>query len=183
MIKSLYLAGVGGQGLQVAGKTLVEIAYKNGYNVTYSPKYGFEKRGGLTSCYVVISDKSIGNPRKKLQDVLLVMEPKAYNSFRNDVKAGGTLIVNSSLIKDQTPPDEGVTRKDVPFHDICMQLGNTKVISSVALGAIACQLSDMFPDPEVLLSEMLKKLSKKPELAELNKKAFYEGYNAMKSLA
>ena len=94
----------------------------------------------------------------------------------------GTLIVNSSLVKDDSPAPEGAMRKDVPFHDICLALGTTKVISSVALGALTCQLSDVFPDPETVLSEMLKKLSKKPELAELNRKAFYEGYNAMKAL-
>ena len=37
MEKSLYLAGVGGQGLQVAGKAVVEAAMGLGYNVTYSP--------------------------------------------------------------------------------------------------------------------------------------------------
>ena len=45
MEKSLYLAGVGGQGLQVAGKAIVEAAMSLGYNVTYSPKYGPAKRG------------------------------------------------------------------------------------------------------------------------------------------
>lgn len=176
MTKSMYLAGVGGQGLQVAGKVLVEAAYKNGYKVTYSPKYGFEKRGGLTSCYVVISDEEIGNPRKKLQDILLVMEPKAYKNFRSDVKVGGSLIVNTALIKTPEETPEGIARIDIPYHDICLELGNLKVISSVVLGSLAYLLRDIFPDARVLKDIMLESLKKKPALLELNAKAFDLGY-------
>ena len=45
----MYLAGVGSQGLQVLGKTISAAANKKDYYVTYSPKYGAAKRGGLTS--------------------------------------------------------------------------------------------------------------------------------------
>lgn len=179
MEKNLYFAGVGGQGLQVVGKTIVEVADKQGYNVTYSPRYGFEKRGGLTSCYVVISDEEIGNPRKKLQDLLLVMEPKAYASFHNDVKENGTFVVNSSLVNEKDELPNGAKRIDIPFHDICMELGNTKVISSVILGATAVLLRDIFPEKELFLSIMLEKLKGKEALMELNKRAFQEGYDRM----
>lgn len=180
MLKTMYFAGVGGQGLQVAGKTILEAAFKKGFNVTYSPKYGFEKRGGLTSCFVVISDQPIGNPRKKMQDILLVMEPKAYKSFKNCVKPDGVLVLNSSLIKeDEELP---VKKKRIPFHDICLELGNTKVISSVALGAISVLLSDIFPNPEELLNFMLEKVKSKPELMELNRKAFARGLESMRAI-
>ena len=178
MVKSLYLAGVGGQGLQVAGKVLVEAAYKNGYKVTYSPKYGFEKRGGLTSCYVVISDEEIGNPRKKLQDILLVMEPKAYQNFHKDVKPGGSLVVNSALIKETEAPSDSILRIDIPFHEICLELGNLKVISSVVIGSMSYLLRDLFPDAQIIKEIMLESLKKKPALLELNSKAFDRGYLA-----
>ena len=180
MVKSMYLAGTGGQGLQVLGKTIAEAANELGLNVTYSPKYGAAKRGGLTSCYVVISDEPIGNPRKKMQDYLLLMEPKAYQQFKDDIKPGGTLVVNSTLVPEVEEAPEGVTRIDVPLHGLCAELGNTKVISSVALGAMAEVLTEIFPDKEVLLSTMLAKLSKRPELAALNKKAFELGSSAVK---
>lgn len=178
MLLNLYLAGVGGQGLQVAGKAIVEAAYKLGYNVTYSPKYGFEKRGGLTSCFLAISDAEIGNPRKKLQDVLVVMEPKAYNNFRNDVKPGGHLIVNSALICNQDEPAEGITRIDIPYHTLCSELGNMKVISTVVVGSLAYLLRDIFPDKNTLKDAVLESLKKKPALLDLNAKAFDLGYEA-----
>ena len=149
MEKSLYLAGVGGQGLQVAGKAVVEAAMGLGYNVTYSPKYGPAKRGGLTSCYLVISDEEIGNPRKKRHDIMLVMEPMAYAQFKNDVKDGGLLLVNSSLVKEQEAPGGGYRRLDVPMYDVCYELQNTK---------------------------MLEKLKNKASLVELNRSAFEKGF-------
>lgn len=179
MEKCMYFAGVGGQGLQVLGKTIAEVANEKGFYVTYSPKYGSSKRGGLTSCFVTISDEPIGNPRKKKQDLLLVMEPKAYQQFCHDVKPGGTLVVNSTLIPDTNAPDEGVNMINVPLHGVCAELGNTKVISSVALGAITELLTDIFPNREDFLEFMLRQLTKKPELMELNKKAFEAGNLAM----
>ena len=148
--------------------------------VTYSPKYGTAKRGGLTSCFVVVSDEPIGNPRKKKQDLLLVMEPRAYQQFCHDVKPGGTLVVNSTLVPETGEPDEGVKQVNVPLHGVCTELGNTKVISTVALGAMAELLTDMFPEKEAFLELALRQLSRKPELAELNKKAFAAGNEAMK---
>lgn len=175
MEKCMYFAGVGGQGLQVLGKTIAEVANEKGFYVTYSPKYGAAKRGGLTSCFITISDKPIGNPRKKKQDILLVMEPKAYQQFRHDVKPGGVMVVNSTLIPETEPPEEGVQLIAAPLHGVCAELGNTKVISSVALGAVVELLKDIFPDKEVFREFMLRQLSKKPELLELNKKAFEAG--------
>lgn len=179
MEKCMYFAGVGGQGLQVLGKTIAEVANEKGFYVTYSPKYGSSKRGGLTSCFVTISDEPIGNPRKKKQDLLLVMEPKAYQQFCHDVKPGGIMVVNSTLIPETKDPDEGVIMVNAPLHGVCAQLGNTKIISSVALGAIVELLADIFPKKEDFLEFMLRQLSKKPELMELNKKAFEAGNAAM----
>ena len=181
MEKNIYLAGVGGHGLQVAGKTIVAVADKMGYKTTYSPKYGYEKRGGLTSCFLVISDDDIGNPRKKIQDIILVTEPKAYVKFKDSVKKGGTLVVNSSLVTKETSSAKSITEVDIPIHDICMELGNLKIISAVILGVFACLLSDVIPNPEAIKNEMLNSLRKKPELQELNINAFYKGLEAAKN--
>lgn len=179
MEKRMYFAGVGGQGIQVLGKTIAEVANEKGLYVTYSPKYGTAKRGGLTSCFVTISDEPIGNPRKKKQDILLAMEPRAYQQFRHNIKTGGVMVVNSTLIPETEVADEGVHMVKVPLHGVCAELGDTKVISSVALGAIVELLTDIFPEKDDFRELMLRQLAKKPELLELNKKAFEAGNNAM----
>ena len=182
MLKSMYLAGVGSQGLQVLGKTISAAANKKDYYVTYSPKYGAAKRGGLTSCYVVISDEPIGNPRRKKHDLVLAMEPSAYKNFRNDVKTGGNLIVNSTLVPERMEPIEGIREIPVPLHGVCMEIGNNKIISAVALGAVAELLEDMFPEKDDLLDAFLETLSEKPGLKEINELAFAGGNTAMKEI-
>lgn len=172
---NIYLAGAGGHGLQVVGKTIVDAALRAGYNVTYSPRYTPEKRGGLTSCYVTVADREIGNPRKNMHDILLCTEPKAYKLFYNTVNPGGKLIVNSSLIKELHPIDEKVKLLEVPLHDICSELGNNRVISTVTLGVLSVILSDLFGEKDTLLNIMLGKLKGKESLVEINKTAFEMG--------
>ena len=94
------------------------------------------------------------------------------------------MVVNSTLVPETEDPDEGVKMVHTPLHGVCAELGNTKVISSVALGAVVELLTDVFPDKEVFKEFMLRQLSNKPELLELNKKAFEAGNAAVqKNLA
>lgn len=174
MEKNIFLVGVGGQGLQVAGKVLVRAADKLGYKATYSPRYGFEKRGGLSSCYLVISDREIGNPRKYLQDILFVVEPKVYDRFKDCVKTSGVLVVNESLALD-VPEDSKKNFIKLPLYECCMELGNMKVISAVVTGAVVALLPDLFSDYSVVEGCLLASLKNKPLLLELNRKAFNKG--------
>lgn len=177
MLKSMYLAGVGGQGVQFLGNIIAAAANKKEYYVTYSPKYGASKRGGLTSCYIVISDEPIGNPRRKKHDLVLAMDPSAYKQFRNNLNLGGTLVVNSTLVCDRLEPVEGIKEVPVALHDIVKEIGNNKVISAVALGALAEHLKDLLSKDE-LLESLLEKVPEKAK--ELNERAFYDGNSVMK---
>ena len=57
MKSELIFSGIGGQGTILMGKMACTAAAKKGYNVTLSPAYGQEKRGGRASCQVVISEE------------------------------------------------------------------------------------------------------------------------------
>ena len=48
----LLFSGIGGQGVITLGETLCDAAIKAGFNVTFVPFYGQEKRGeiGRASC-------------------------------------------------------------------------------------------------------------------------------------
>ena len=175
MEKNIYLAGIGGQGLQLAGKVLVSAADKMGYNATYSPRYGFEKRGGLTSCYLVISDEKIGNPRKSKQDILFLMEQKAYNSFCGCVKDTGTLVINQSMITRDIDKEGTQNVMELPFYDCCKAVGNMKVISSVVAGAVTALMPAVFSDVTIVEDCLLEMLNSKPSLLEINRKAFRMG--------
>lgn len=134
MKHELIFSGIGGQGVMVIGELLCKTAIDAGYQVTFAPAYGQEKRGGRTMCQIVLS-QTMGSPVISAADLLLVMDEKSLNDFEKVVKQDGYLILNESIIK------KPITRTDVklikaPFNDIAKELGNTRVANMVALGAV-----------------------------------------------
>lgn len=180
MEKSIFLAGSGGHGIQIAGKTLVQAMNTESINAAYSPRYGVEKRGGLSSCYLVISNGKIGNPRKPFHDLVVLMDQRSYGQFKDTVKDGGTLVINSTMVKADELVRKDCTQMELPLMQIAQQLGNPKVISSVLLGLLA-GMPGLIKETERLKETMLKFMAKKPELLELNKRAFREGMSLAKS--
>lgn len=74
----MILAGFGGQGILTAGKILIDVAAREGKNVSWTSSYGAEMRGGTASCSIVISDEEIGSPYPTKLDVLLAMNEPSY---------------------------------------------------------------------------------------------------------
>ncbi len=180
MEKSIFLSGSGGHGIQMAGKILVQALNTERINAAYSPRYGVEKRGGLSSCYLVISDGKIGNPRKPFHDLVVLMDQRSYGQFRDTVKEGGILVINSTMVKADGPARGGCTQMELPLMEIAQRLGNPKVISSVLLGLLA-GMPGLIGEPERLKAEMLKLLARKPELIKLNEKAFEKGISLLRT--
>ena len=174
MKKSIFLAGSGGHGIQIVGKTIVTACNTDATYVTYSPRYGVEKRGGLSSCYIVVSDGRIGNPRETKHDVAVLMEPKSYTQYRNAVKPGGILIVNGTLIGEDGCCPDGACKITLPISRTAVELGSEKTVSAVLLGVLA-GLPGIVDETERLKQRMLEMLVKKPALLPLNERAFDAG--------
>ena len=101
----IRLAGSGGQGLILAGMILAEaVGIHGGKFVTQTQSYGPEARGGASKSEVVVSDQEINYPQAMKPDIMLSMNQAACDAYIFDVKAGGTLIVDSSLVPTCPPP-------------------------------------------------------------------------------
>ncbi|MDA8217816.1 MAG: 2-oxoacid:acceptor oxidoreductase family protein, partial [Dehalococcoidales bacterium] len=87
------LAGVGGQGLQLAGLILAEAAaiYEN-KNVVQSQSYGAEARGGPSMSEVIIGDGDIDYPKVTEPDLLLALSQDAADRYVPQVKKDGLKI-------------------------------------------------------------------------------------------
>ncbi len=131
----IRLSGSGGQGLIVAGVILAEAAgIYDGKYVCQTQAYGPEARGGASKAEVVISDAEIDYPKAVKPDALLAMNQKALDSYYEDVKPGGLIMVDSTWVKD-LPVEDAVA---LPFTKIAReQLGKEMVANIVALGALA----------------------------------------------
>ncbi len=177
MEKSFIFAGFGGQGVILAGKLLAQAGVDNGLHVTWLPSYGPEMRGGTANCTVVLADEPIGSPVVDNPTVLVAMNLPSLDRFGQTVARQGIIIVNSSLVADQTERS-GVRTIMLPATDIAMSLGNPQAANMVALGAVI-KATGMIP-LELMKSVMARALSRKDraKLISLNERALDAGYNA-----
>ncbi len=131
----IVLAGFGGQGILTAGKILIDVAAKEGKNVSWTSSYGAEMRGGTASCSIVISDEEIGSPYPTKLDMLVAMNEPSYDKFIGDMRDGGYVIVNKSLMSERQYP-KNVHVYEVDATNIANRLNNGRAANLVMLGAM-----------------------------------------------
>lgn len=169
----ILLAGFGGQGILFAGKQLVTAGMNNGKEVSWLPSYGPEMRGGTCNCSVNIDDEPIGSPLVTTPDILLAMNKPSFDKFVSKVAVGGTVIYDSSLI------ELGDVRGDikvagVPATKLANENGISKLANCIMLGKLMRE-TGLF-DCEYFKNALASSAKNKPELGELNAKAFMIGY-------
>lgn len=169
----LLFSGIGGQGVITLGETLCDAAIKAGFNVTFVPFYGQEKRGGRTMCNIVISD-GMESPIISAADIMLIFDERSLGDYQGMMAEDGTLILNSSMI-DMEPNCMCGSVYKIPFYDIAQKLGNSKTANVVAMGYIA-KLLPMIPY-EIIAAEVEKSFAKKPKLIPINLEALKRGYD------
>jgi 2-oxoglutarate ferredoxin oxidoreductase subunit gamma len=178
MERSVIIAGFGGQGVILAGKILAQAGMDHGLEVTWLPSYGPEMRGGTANCTVVLSDDTVGSPIIDEPTALIAMNRPSLDKFEPTLAAGGTLVVNSSLIDREAERDD-LTAHYVPVNDLAASLGNPRTINMIALGAYL-KATESVP-LEIAQQAMAETLeaSGKGKLIDVNRRALEEGHNAV----
>lgn len=172
MQTEIKFAGFGGQGILLSAKLLAYAAMKQDFFVAWVPSYGPEMRGGTAYCTVVISDKRIGSPIIKNPSHLVAMNRPSLEKFANDVKPGGVIFINSSLIPTRSGRDD-IIELVVPANDIAIKAGSVRAANIVALSAFAAKAGIV--DLELLKNCVKEEFSAKTKIIPLNMKAFDEG--------
>ncbi len=174
MQTEIKFAGFGGQGILLSAKLLAHAAMKQNFFVAWVPSYGPEMRGGTAYCTVVISDQRIGSPIIKNPSHLVAMNRPSLEKFANDVKPGGVIFINSSLIPTRSKRDD-ITELVVPANDIAIKAGSVRAANIVALSAFAAKADIV--DLKLLKNCVKEEFSAKEKIIPLNMKAFDEGVN------
>ena len=130
------LAGLGGQGLLLAGLMLGHaVAIYDKKNAVQTVNYAPLARGAPSRAEVVISEGSIYFPEVENSDILLAMSQVAYDEFKNLMKPGGIIIADIENVKNFS--HAGVTYK-YPISKIAkLETGRTITGSVVGLGIIS----------------------------------------------
>ncbi len=168
-------SGFGGQGILFSGKFLAYKGLTDEKNVSWLPSYGPEMRGGTASCSVIVSDESIGSPIVDAPDVLIAMNLPSLDKFENTVRAGGTIILDSTLI------DRKVNRTDVeviylPATRLASENNCPTLANMIIVGKLLKATGEY---DENSIEATLKKVisAKRADMLEVNKKAMEIGAN------
>lgn len=133
--EKVICAGFGGQGVMSMGQLMTYAGMIENKEVSWLPSYGPEMRGGTANCNVIVSDNLIGSPViTNDATAAIVMNLPSLDKFESHVKAGGMILVNSSLIVKKVERDD-VNAYYIPANEIANELGNPRIANMVMLGA------------------------------------------------
>ena len=174
MKEQCIFAGFGGQGMLLIGKFLAEAGMESGKHVSWLPSYGPEMRGGTANCSVVVSDRPVASPLINVADTVLAMNKPSLLKFEGSVKAGGLLLVNSSIIDIKTDRDD-VDAVYVPCNEIAESIGNLKGPNVVFLGAYIAKKPDVISEDAIINAMRIELGEKKAKFLDGNIKALQAG--------
>ncbi|HDQ03754.1 MAG TPA: indolepyruvate oxidoreductase subunit beta [Deltaproteobacteria bacterium] len=188
-VKSILLAGVGGQGILKASDIMCEALMAAGCDVKKSEVHGMAQRGGCVTSHVRFG-KKVYSPLAKPEsvDILISFEKMETLRYLHYLKKDATIIINTEKIY---PP--AVNIGDLPYpcnivnqiqknHDRIKEIdaaglaraaGNIKATNTVLLGA-AAKLISIKSD---IWIDVIKK-SFPTKLINLNLDAFQMGIDA-----
>ena len=183
MAKNILICGVGGQGTVLAAKVLSQAAISGGEHVLSAETIGMAQRGGSVTSHVRIGE-DIYSPLipKGQADIIISFEAAEAARNADYLKKGGMVIVNKKIVQPTTASLTGKTFSEdtmieylnqvadkvisVDTDQACSELGSSKVVNMVLLGA-ACKTGLINKDD---LKAALKLLVK-PDFYELNCRA------------
>ena len=186
---NILVVGTGGQGVMTATEILAEAAIALGHDAKKTEVAGMAQRGGVVSSHLRFGQKVLSpqiSPGSA--DLLLGFEAAEAMRWRHMLRPDGLVLMNTGRLVPPIVelglydyPDDPVAEmraagtQVVSFDAsaIALELGDMRLGNTVMLGAIA----DHLPFPaQVLESCILQRFArKKPEIVDLNRRAFAAG--------
>ena len=176
---SLKLAGAGGDGAQTIALLLTRAAIAEGFDSTYIPSYGPESRGGTSYADVHIAADEVLSPSAPDPHVLVAFNAPSLVKFGPQVRPGGFVLYDSTVVHEVPPLAPGVKVFGVPFTAIARDLGKVMVKNVVALGAL--QAATRILPAETLLNALRTALKDRTALVPVNEQAFRLGDQGARS--
>jgi Pyruvate/2-oxoacid:ferredoxin oxidoreductase gamma subunit len=134
--REILLSGIGGQGIQLAAKTLAVAAMREGRRVLMFGTYGGEMRGGDTEAAVVVGSASLLTP--PVIDFAwagLAMHPLGWPAMVAKLRPGGVALINSSVFEHPVTYD-GILLP-LAVTGMAAAAGMQQAAAMLALGAFA----------------------------------------------
>jgi 2-oxoglutarate ferredoxin oxidoreductase subunit gamma len=175
MTNQILIAGFGGQGVLFAGKFLAYAGLLEEKQVSWLPSYGPEMRGGTANCSIIISDTPVGSPIVNDPDCLIVMNLPSYDKYEATVKAGGTMIVDSTLITKKSDRTD-IKACYIPATQMAVDAKMPTLANMILMGKFLKETN--LVSKETIEAALKKVVSAKhADMLEINLKAIQLGYD------
>ncbi len=138
MRREILFTGIGGQGVQLAARTLAEAAVADGRRVQLFASYGGMMRGGNSDSFLTIAEDPIKSPPVLGSAwAAVVMHHEHAGDIWPKLREGGLALVNSSVVDPASrPTDASVEVIEIPALDLATELGSPIAAQLVVLGAL-----------------------------------------------
>ena len=128
---NILVGGEAGQGIQTIGFVLGKTLVRGGLHVFADQDYESRIRGGHNFFRIRVSDLPLTAQTEKL-DIIISLDQRTVDLHRQDLKTGGAIILDRSLVKVPDAP----ALLDVPLEKLAEAASGDKIMSnSVAIGA------------------------------------------------
>lgn len=160
-VKSILLAGVGGQGILRASDILCLVMMEAAFDVKKSEVHGMAQRGGCVTSHVRFGEKVYSPIAKKGDvDILLSFEKLETLRYLDFMKLGSIIIINE---KEVYPPSVNLGNADYPDNTIEIVKSIFKSVKVVNATAIAMKAGDIRTENTALLGVLSSYLQ--PDIA------------------
>lgn len=131
----LLIVGIGGQGIQLIGKTLALAATLAGKHAMLAADYGGEMRGGPSQATVAVGEQPLrALPILPSAGSAIVMHDKFSGPVPSRLTHGGLLVINSSIVNASGAA--GSYRViALPATEMARELGAPQAAGLILLGA------------------------------------------------
>ena len=186
--RGIVICGVGGQGSLLASKLLGRVLVNEGYDIKVSEVHGMSQRGGSVITYVRYGDK-VYSPVVQSGEAEFIISFERIEAARyaHLLKKGGIIITNTQRI-DPMPVITGaatypenildeLTAKGVQIEAmdalaLAEEAGSAKAVNIVLMGQLAKHFHIDYEKWIEAIGQTVK-----PQLVEMNQKAFALGYH------
>jgi len=178
--REILLTGVGGQGVQLAARSLATAAMREGRRVLMFGTYGGVMRGGDTDATVVVGDCPLMTP--PVIDhawAVLAMHHLSWPSVGSKLRPDGFLFTDSNVFQAQT--DHAGPVLALPAIAIATQADMPQAGSMVALGAFAAATGIVALETLLAIAEEMLPPYRR-QFAEANRRALALGHDAAQGL-
>ncbi|MHA1617138.1 MAG: 2-oxoacid:acceptor oxidoreductase family protein [Candidatus Njordarchaeales archaeon] len=175
MREEIFITGIGGQGIVLAGEIIAKAAIKKNYYTVMTKMYGAEVRGGASSSGVIISDTRIYYPFVRKPDFILALHQKGL--LAHAPRRTRFLVIDEDLVKDlDNIKYERIIK--LPILRMAEKVGGALLSNMVLLGIYA-RLSSI-----ISLEDLITIIKKETKEAyrDLNVKAIKYGYETLHKL-